>query len=674
MAVVEVPFTVPSGKVAADISGFPVMVDLADLPAEFWANVAADGGDVRVLEGATELPVDVVSIDTGADTGRLFFRADLLAASDNVFTIKCGSGSAKPAAGDPIGRNAVWSGFHRMFDAAEWWVDRTGNGAGLLTFRLPGFRFGSRTLVLTPPNHSSSNYAQGVTGDGTHFYVSQTNYLYKYDASWSLVASDADPIDTAGLSASCDHMSDICHYDGKIYVPMTNDRRPARPDNEHIAVFDASTLAHITNYALPTDASTASICYVPTLNEFWTIDYWDDVGKIQRYSPAFSLLGEITPSYPIAQAQGIEYYNGRIYVTSDNDDHIFELLLDGTVIGVVDTQSESRQGIHITSGGTVFVAAGNTTNNQIYTQAFYDGVTPTGSLEDWLSFSSEALNPRDYAIAVDVGTFTTWTVSASVYAFSKNTSVNHAYLSYSNQFSNTDGSRATLAYRGASNRLAAWDSSNSWLVDSGAVMAVETLYRTALTFNGTTDRKLWINGTLSATDAGTTQRPTGTGDVQGLLLGRGRFNNDEVWPGRINWVYLHPSVLSSDWLDAEADNWNDPTTFATVGAATVIADEVDGDLSELLDGVALDALVSVPFQVDVSATLDNVALSSAVVLAGGGSVALIEVSLDEASLAAAVTVSNVADLAAALDDAALAAFAIAGTNGPFTRRPLIVFN
>ena len=80
MAVVEVPFTVPSGKVGSNLTGFPVMVDLSEMPSEFWDHVAADGGDIRALEGATELPIDepgtvghhlsTVGLERGTVTGR----------------------------------------------------------------------------------------------------------------------------------------------------------------------------------------------------------------------------------------------------------------------------------------------------------------------------------------------------------------------------------------------------------------------------------------------------------------------------------------------------------------------------------------------------------------------------------------------------------------------------
>jgi len=122
--------TVPSGQVSADVTGFPVYVDLSDMGAGFWSGVDAAGAEMRVTNstGSTALPIDVVTINTGGNTGRMFFKADLLTASNNVFRIYYDTGLGAPAATDPEGRNAVWSTrFDRVFDGIGN-VDRTGSG------------------------------------------------------------------------------------------------------------------------------------------------------------------------------------------------------------------------------------------------------------------------------------------------------------------------------------------------------------------------------------------------------------------------------------------------------------------------------------------------------------------------------------------------------------------
>lgn len=120
---------VPAGAVTGDVASFPVYLDLADMPSSFWTSVSADGGNLRIKQAGTALAYDVIAIDTGAHTGKIRFKADLVTASANNFTYDF-TGSALPAAGDALGRNAVWSRFNRVYSGTSN-VDRTGNGAAL---------------------------------------------------------------------------------------------------------------------------------------------------------------------------------------------------------------------------------------------------------------------------------------------------------------------------------------------------------------------------------------------------------------------------------------------------------------------------------------------------------------------------------------------------------------
>lgn len=107
----RVPLTIAAGQVASDLSGFPVYVDLSDMPAHFFDNVRSDGGDIRVTtdDGKTRVPVELVAIDTGAGSGELWFKGDLANASDNVFYIHYGNASmSAPAASDTYGSQNVW--------------------------------------------------------------------------------------------------------------------------------------------------------------------------------------------------------------------------------------------------------------------------------------------------------------------------------------------------------------------------------------------------------------------------------------------------------------------------------------------------------------------------------------------------------------------------------------
>lgn len=127
--------TVPAGKVTSDLSAFPMRIDLASLPAEFWDEVAEDGGDIRLLSGVgVTLPIDLVRFDKLTQTGELFVLTDIHSASDTTLYVKIGEGAEAIPVDSAIGRHAVWGDYACMhiMDTLE---DRSGHG---LTMVLEG--------------------------------------------------------------------------------------------------------------------------------------------------------------------------------------------------------------------------------------------------------------------------------------------------------------------------------------------------------------------------------------------------------------------------------------------------------------------------------------------------------------------------------------------------------
>lgn len=124
----RIPIAVQSSQVDSDLTDFPVYVDLADLGSDFFSEVASDGADIRVTtgDGLTEVPIEVVDIDTGAKTGQLHFLASstLSSSADTTFYLYYGNESATAyAADDPYGSENVWDStyeavYHLEEDAA----------------------------------------------------------------------------------------------------------------------------------------------------------------------------------------------------------------------------------------------------------------------------------------------------------------------------------------------------------------------------------------------------------------------------------------------------------------------------------------------------------------------------------------------------------------------------
>lgn len=133
--------TIASGKVASDLTSFVVGVDLSDMSAGFWAKVATDGGDVRVLTaGGAEVPFDLIHIDTVGEIGALFFRATVLTGSSNSWEIQYGStGLSSPAVDSAAGRNATWQDYELVYLLKDDLVDRTGNNDLIVASGSPSY-------------------------------------------------------------------------------------------------------------------------------------------------------------------------------------------------------------------------------------------------------------------------------------------------------------------------------------------------------------------------------------------------------------------------------------------------------------------------------------------------------------------------------------------------------
>jgi hypothetical protein len=123
--------TIPAGTVGSDLDDFPVYVDMADMPTDFWTHANADCSDVRITtsDGSTEVPVEVASCSSS--NGELYFKAPVISsASDTIFYIYYGNASASmPAVTATYGRNSVWSnGFGGVWHmGTATLVDSTGN-------------------------------------------------------------------------------------------------------------------------------------------------------------------------------------------------------------------------------------------------------------------------------------------------------------------------------------------------------------------------------------------------------------------------------------------------------------------------------------------------------------------------------------------------------------------
>lgn len=154
--------TVTAAEVDADLTNFPVYINLSHLPANFFENVQADGGDIRLTTagGVKEIPREIASIDTAAQTGELHFKAPSLSNTENTeFYIYYGNASAANYSDTHLyGTHNVWSNNF----AAVWHmnagnvVDSTKNnndGTNFGTAAASGLAGSARQFVNTESDH-----------------------------------------------------------------------------------------------------------------------------------------------------------------------------------------------------------------------------------------------------------------------------------------------------------------------------------------------------------------------------------------------------------------------------------------------------------------------------------------------------------------------------------------
>jgi hypothetical protein len=161
--------TINASEVDGNSTNFPVYIDLSDFDSDFFTGIRDDGGDIRVTtgDGLTELPREVVSVDTSAESGELHFKADSISATtDTDFYIYYDNREAVDYAVDATyGRNGVWSDYDIVYHMnqdpdTDSLQDSTGNGHN-----------------GTYQNMTSANLVDTPMGKGIEFVSTDTTYI-----------------------------------------------------------------------------------------------------------------------------------------------------------------------------------------------------------------------------------------------------------------------------------------------------------------------------------------------------------------------------------------------------------------------------------------------------------------------------------------------------------------
>jgi hypothetical protein len=182
----RVKVTILASQVDADLTDYPVYVNLADLPSGFHSHVnQTDGRDIRVTkaDGVTELPREVVFYNSSTDTGEVHFKytGTLSGTVDSDVYIYYGnSGASDYASSDTYGKNNVWTNSYKavwhLNEASGSHYDSTSNAV-------------TGTVTGSPQGGTGKiGKSDNITASSMHVDVSKTNY-------WNFAGGDTVTIE-----------------------------------------------------------------------------------------------------------------------------------------------------------------------------------------------------------------------------------------------------------------------------------------------------------------------------------------------------------------------------------------------------------------------------------------------------------------------------------------------
>jgi len=162
--------TIDHTKISADLTDYPVYINLADLPSSFHSHVnQTDGRDIRItkVDGTTELPREVVSYTSASDTGELHvkYSGTLSSSVDTDIYLYYGNAAASDyAVTDTYGTQNVWDSNYK----AVWHFAET-SGQHLDST--------SNNNDTTSVNVTTQGSATGKLGGADEFVEANANYI-----------------------------------------------------------------------------------------------------------------------------------------------------------------------------------------------------------------------------------------------------------------------------------------------------------------------------------------------------------------------------------------------------------------------------------------------------------------------------------------------------------------
>jgi len=164
---------------------------------------------------------------------------------------------------------------------------------------------------------------QGICTENGDYWVSGSGILQKYDSGWNLIAENPEPFE--GYSLEVNHIGDIDVYNNELYLGveyfMDGEGR-----NIQVAVYDGDTLKLKRVFPFRADTGQlecGGIAVDPDSRTVYMSSWIDDESSEYLYMydlDTAEYKGKLKMQTSPKWIQGVAYYDGNLYVTSDDGD------------------------------------------------------------------------------------------------------------------------------------------------------------------------------------------------------------------------------------------------------------------------------------------------------------------------------------------------------------------
>ena len=180
--------------------------------------------------------------------------------------------------------------------------------------------------------------SQGVTNDGEYFYFSGNKHLGKADMeTGEIFLINTNAIPEALQEKGCNHIGGLSYYNGYIYAAVEDG-----PDylNSFIVLYDAETLEFSgTYYELPHELHIEGVpwCAVDVQRNYLYTAEWSNATVLNVFSlDDMSLVKTVPLSEPIDRIQGAEMFDGKLYMSCDEENDMKRIFTLDVETGAVE--------------------------------------------------------------------------------------------------------------------------------------------------------------------------------------------------------------------------------------------------------------------------------------------------------------------------------------------------